>query len=107
MNRPKIVDLVINDLMPDTLPIKEYTTRLEQECAHLKSKLATHQRMLAGGILYSYRELATHDAEVIDKAAKEIIKKFGYANGGSWVIDASDIKDYVNRLHQKTQESNL
>ena len=83
MNRPQIVNLALEDLTNDQRCIKKYICELESRIDRIIKQ----------------------DAAVIDKAAKEIIERFGYADGGSWVIDASDIKDYVNQLHQKQQES--
>lgn len=87
--------------------------RLQQERDQLKEKLAVHQRMLAGGILYSYRELAEHDADVIMKFITQEVPRFdldipiplvGYVK--LFYNERERIYEAANQLRQKAQEQN-
>lgn len=124
MNRPQIVNLVIDDLDDQSLVVKHYINQLEQENEQL---MANNNRLrlaaldaihfMPGGdakaeLCDAYDEtpeqsLNEHYAEVIDQFIKEI-EDLGFAvdTGGldsAWVIDIDRIKDRA-QLRQKVQD---
>ena len=72
----------------------------EDECDHLKEKLAVHQRMLAGGILYSIEELVEHDADLIGNLKFPTMFRKMWSSGEvqAW------LKEQANLIRQKAQE---
>lgn len=83
---------------------------IRQENDRLKESLAIHQRMLAGGVLYSMEELIEHDAQVIKSNFKRLSEE--YMKYPRDVFTGTEVAQnlelygvhYAIQLRQKAQE---
>ena len=115
MNRPKVVNLVLEDFGGDAMPIEDYIVDLEQEYNQLKSQNESlwetlfqvaemlnidyeWARKQGGKPSQVYRQcLAEHGAQVIRDFCSFALKKYRY--------DFSGFADEFNQLRQKAQEN--
>ena len=100
----------VQDLRDD---VSRYIKQVEQERDKYKEELAVHQRMLAGGVLYSIEELIEHDAKAIDKFIAEVAGcaymsmdiDENYEGAAELVVNFEALQNIANKLHQKAKES--
>ena len=116
MNRPKVVNLVLEDFGGDAEPIEKYIVDLEQERDQLKEVLNNIEKVIDGDpnniYAFSEKKLVEHDAEVIEREIPDF--KDPSTNNGDWRKDAEfrmgwneciDVmKNRANQLRQKAQE---
>lgn len=93
--------------------INEALVKSEQERDQLKERLAANQRMLASGILYTYEQLAQHEADVIQRFKKAALETAGLSAGCAQLAAPEEIhrtwvqfaNHYSDQFHQQVKES--
>ena len=112
MNRPQIVNLILEDLYESEPPIREYIEKIEQENDQLKSRLSTCPKCRGYDLERQWCDhcnksgfiqcLAEHDAQVIENWLKQI------PNSNRSVclsVVRQSAQSYANQLRQKAQEN--